>query len=491
MSTFNWWMRASTLFLLWAATAVALPAQTFKTLRSFDDTDGWSLRAGLVQGVNGNLYGTTYYGGADNYGTVFEISPSGTLTTLRTFDSTDGGYPSAGLVQATNGNLYGTTYGGGAHAHGTVFEITPSGTPTTLHSFAGYPSDGALPYAELVQGTNGNFYGTTESGGAHNYGTVFEITPAGKLMMLYSFCSKTNCTDGYAPYASLVQGTDGDFYGTTLYGGTDGYGTVFEISLSGTLKTLYSFHRTDDGASPYAGLVQATSGDFYGTTELGGTGSACTGGCGTVFKISPSGTLTTLYSFDHGEGAVIDGAFPYAGLVQGTDGDLYGTTPNGGVKGLSEYCEHQGCGTVFKITPGGTLTTLYRFCLEGDCPDGSSPLAALIQDTDGSFYGTTETGGTSSACAGGCGTVFSLSVGLGPFVETLPASGAVGAAVKILGTDLTGATKVTFNGKAATFKVASSSEITATVPADATTGTVKVIDPSSTLSSNVPFRVTP
>jgi uncharacterized repeat protein (TIGR03803 family) len=483
MSTSNWWMRACVLFLLWAATAVALPAQTFKTLKSFDGTDGAYPYAGLVQGANGDLYGTTYDGGTDNYGTVFEITPTGTLMTLLSFD-TGGRYPYAGrLVQATNGNFYGTTYQGLAgDVHGTVFEITPEGKPTTLHSFAGYPSDGAYPYAGLVQGTNGNFYGTTGEGGTYNDGTVFEITPSGTPVWVYSFCHKSGCPDGELPYAGLVQGTDGDFYGTTVYGGTHNDGTVFEITPSGTLKTLLSFDRTD-GAWPYAGLVQATNGNFYGTTEVGGTGTACTGGCGTVFEITPSGTLKTLHSFD-----ASDGKFPEADLVQGTDGKLYGTTR--GINGLThEYCEHQDqvCGTVFEIsTDGGTLTTLYRFCLQGDCPDGSLPSAALVQDTDGSFYGATESGGTDND-----GTVFSLSVGLGPFVETLPASGAVGAAVKILGTDLTGATKVTFNGTEATFSVDSSSEISTTVPADATTGTLKVIDPRGTLSSNVPFRVTP
>jgi uncharacterized repeat protein (TIGR03803 family) len=369
MSTFNWWMKASILFLLWAATAVVLPAQTFKTLRSFDDTDGWSVRAGLVQGTNGDLYGTTYFGGAEGYGEVFEISPSGTLTTPRSFDVTDGDHPSAGLVQATNGDLYGTTVGGGCC--GMIFKITPSGAPTILHRFAGSPSDGADPAAGLVQGTDGNFYGTTVIGGAHNAGTIFKITPSGTLTMLYSFCYKTKCTDGVNPYAGLVQGTDGNFYGTTEYLGAHGAGTVFKITPSGTLTTLLSFDGTD-GASPYAGLVQGTDGNFYGTTA--GGGSFCSpSGCGTVFKITPSGTPIWVYSFD-----AADGRSPEAGLVQGTDGNLYGTTANGGVSGLSEYCEHVGCGTVFKITPSGKLTTLYRFCLEGDCPDGSEVAPARV-----------------------------------------------------------------------------------------------------------------
>ena len=237
-----------------------------------------------------------------------------------------------------------------------------------------------------------------------------------------------------------------------------------------TFTTLQSFDLTH-GADPYAGLVQATDGNLYGTTVGGGAKNY-----GTVFRIAPSGTLATLYSFCSKSGCT-DGGSPYSGLVQATDGNFYGTTLRGGARGV---------GTVFKITPSGTLTTLYSFCSKIGCTDGEYPEAALVQDTNGTFYGTTRTGG-----AHNYGTVFSLSVGRGPFVETQPTSGKVGAAVKILGTNLTGATSVTFNGTAAVFKVVSSSEITTTVPAGATTGKVKVVTPHGTLFSNVPFRVLP
>jgi uncharacterized repeat protein (TIGR03803 family) len=406
MRKFNLGMRACGIFLLWAATAVALPAQTFKTLHRFDGTDGKKPSAGLVQGIDGNLYGTTYIGGTstacfDGCGTVYKITPSGTLTTLHSFDGTDGSFVEAALVQGTDGQFYGTTESGGASSAcfegcGTVFKITPSGTLTTLHSFDG--TDGEWPYAGLVQGTNGKFYGTTS-------GTVFEMTPSGTLTTLHSF----DGTDGQWPQA-LVQGTDGKFYGTTAYGGANGYGTVFQIT--------------------------------------------------------PSGTLTTLHSFD-----LTDGANPHAALVQGTDGNLYGTTYEGGANGY---------GSVFNVTPGGTLTTLYSF----DTVENKHPHAALVQGTDGNFYGTTLEGRTIFT-----GTVFSLSVGLGPFVETQTTSGKVGKAVKILGTNLTGATSVTFNGTAATFTVISRSFIKTSVPVGATTGTVQVVTPGGTLSSNVPFTV--
>ena len=239
-------------------------------------------------------------------------------------------------------------------------EITPGGTLTTLHSFDWY--DGASPTGALVQGNDGNFYGTTYGGGAEpRDGTVFKITPGGALTTLYSFCAQANCPDGQQPYAGLVQGTDGNFYGTTLEGGANtgcslgsgSCGTVFKITPGGTLTTLYSFcsqHGCTDGGNPYAGLVQGSDGNFYGTTFGRGVN-----GYGTVFKITPAGALTSLYSFCSQTNCA-DGEYPHSGLVQASDGNFYGTTPEGGGGPI-----HQG-GTVFKITSSGTLTTLYNFC---------------------------------------------------------------------------------------------------------------------------------
>lgn len=482
------------IFVFWAAAVVASPAQTFTTLVNFDFTNGeFPLGMDLVQATDGNLYGTVQAGGAHGVGTVFKMTTAGVLTTIYNFCSegtcTDGEAPFAGLVQATNGDFYGTTDAGGAYGGGTVFEITPDGTMTTLHSFCvpAACADGAGPWAGLVQATNGNFYGTTGRGGANLDGTVFEITPAGALTTLYSFCALALCADGLGPVSGLVQATNGGLYGTTQEGGTSEYpnGTVFEVTPTGALTTLYSFcaqtHCTDGAFPyPYAALVQANNGDLYGTTLDGGAS-----GAGTIFKITPAGTLTTVYSFCVLANCA-DGAAPYTGLVQGSDGNLYGTTYGGGI----------GYGTVFKISPGGTLTTLHSFCAEknsdGYCTDGSYPQAGLTQDTNGKFYGTAYTGGSSTNCEGdgGCGTLFSLSVGLPAFVETQTTSGKVGAPVKILGTNLTSATSVTFNGTAATFTVVSKSEITTTVPTGATTGTVEVKTSSGTLKSNVKFRVT-
>jgi uncharacterized repeat protein (TIGR03803 family) len=486
MIKFTWCTKACGIFLLWAATAVALSAQTFTTLHNFDGADGGKPYAAPIQATNGDLYGTTSQGGAHGNGTIFKITPGGALTTLDSFDGTDGADPYVGLVQGTDGNFYGTTFYGGANSCGgigcgTVFKITPGGTLTTLLSFDS--TDGANPYAGLVLAPNGNFYGTTEFGGAYSGGTVFKITPSGTLTTLYNFCSQdgNSCRDGTYVQAGLVQGTDGNIYGTTVFGGKAnscvgfgylGCGTVFKITPGGTLTILHDFDKTD-GNYPAGTLVQGADGDFYGTT-LGGGANCVPYGCGTVFKITPKGTLTTLHSFDG-----TDGIEPEAGLVQATNGNFYGTTSWGGT--------NPG-GTIFKITPGGNLTTLYNF---GHGGHGNQPSMDLAQATNGTFYGTTQYGGPNADCYmdSTCGTVFILSVGLGPFVETQPTSGAVGTAVTILGTNLTGATSVAFSGTAATFTVVSASEITTTVPTSATTGTVQVVTPRGTLSSNVPFRV--
>jgi uncharacterized repeat protein (TIGR03803 family) len=487
LGNLSWEGRACAFFVLCAATAIRLSGQTLTTLHSFAGTrDGSGPPAGLVQATNGDLYGTTTTGGPNGSGTIFKITAEGTLTTLYSFfcdhlgACPDGQTPSAGLVQATNGDFYGTTE---LYPYGTVFKVTPSGTLNTLYQFCSQSecSDGDTPLGGLVQATNGDIYGTTIGGGVIGEGTVFKMTPNGQLTTIYSFCSQADCTDGWNPAAGLIQIANGDLYGTTsLGGGPCDCGTVFKITPTGSLTTIYRFclqSGCPDGEEPYGGLVQATNGDLYGITENGGANA----NSGTVFKITPGGTLTTLYSFCS-QPECTDGELPYGGLVQATDGNLYGTTVLGGAYG--QPYDKQG-GTVFKITPKGELTTLYSFCSQPECTDGSEPTAALIQDTNGNLYGTTFGGG-----AAGLGTIFSLSVGLGPFVETQTKSGAVGSTVKILGTDLNGASSVTFNGTSALFTVSSSgTEITATVPAGATTGTVKVVTLNGTLSSNVPFRV--
>jgi uncharacterized protein (TIGR03437 family) len=512
--------RACGVFVLWATTVIALPAQTLTTLHVFGGLDGKTPYAELVQATNGDFYGTTSSGGANanGGGTVFKITTSGTLTTLYSFCSLAGCTDGAGankLIQATDGDFYGTTSSGGANSCifgttdygcGTVFQITPSGTLTTLYSFcaqSGCP-DGETPNAGLVQGTDGNFYGTTSGGSngsnlcqfgeANGCGTVFKITPSGTLTTLYRFCALAGCTDGSRPRA-LVQATDGDFYGTTSGGegdygnGPAFFGTVFKITPSGTLTTLYRFCALagcPDGEYPEAGLIQGTDGNFYGTTAFGGTNGGPTGfGAGTVFKITPSGTLTTLYRFCALAGCP-DGEEIWAGLVQATDGDFYGTTRNGGANGGPSGIGAGG--TVFKMTPSGTLTTLYNFCSLAGCPDGETLNAGLVQGTDGNFYGTTVEGGGSADD----GTIFSLSVGLGPAVPAVNAEGvlnsgsyttqgvAPGSIVSIFGTNLAASmaaagaiplptalsdvTSVTFNNIPAGLYFVSEKQINAQLP---------------------------
>lgn len=383
-------------------TSMPTKAQQLTTLYSFCPqqtcTHGDYPEAGLVQGSDGNFYGVTAYGGANGisgWGTVFTITPAGALTTLYTFCAeircTDGEFPYGGLVQGNDANFYGTASAGGilTVSGGTAFKVSPSGEFIRLYAFCSQINctDGYFPVG-LVQGSDGDFYGTTSGGGDFSGGTVFKITPDGAFTRLYSF----DWTHGKLPLAGVVQGSDGNFYGTTWEGGAKRSGTIFRITPSGALTTLYSFcsqaHCTD-GAAPRAGLVQGSDGNFYGTAEGGGAG-----GGGTVFKITPDGAFTRLYSFCSTTNCA-DGKFPLAALVQGSDGDFYGVTSGGG----NFYS-----GVAFKITPDGAFTKLYTFCSQRGCRDGQSP-NALVQGSDGNFYGTTQSGGAHLV-----GTVFKLSL---------------------------------------------------------------------------------
>jgi uncharacterized repeat protein (TIGR03803 family) len=376
----------------------------------------------------------------------------------------------AGLTLAADGSFYGTTLSGGSHSMGTIFKVTSEGILHTLHTFCSEAdcADGGYPASLLVEGTDGNFYGTTSAGGLNGYGTAFKMTPHGTLTTLYAFCSEANCVDGEYPYGALAQAGDGNFYGTAYEGGAYGGGTVFEMTPQGNLTTLYSFcleAECEDGELPHGGLVQGSDGNFYGITSEGGTY-----GVGTVFEITTGGTLTTLQSFDNG-----DGSDPLGGLVQAADGNFYGTTSGGGTGG--------GLGTVFKITAAGALTTLHSF----DYSDGDGPWGGVWQATDGMLYGTAESGGSY-----GYGTAYSLSVGLSRFVETIPAFGNVGENITILGNDLKGSTVVNFSGTPAATFTASSTAIQVTVPAGATTGRVEVVTASGrVLKSNEQFQIIP
>ncbi len=336
-------------------------------------------RGAVIQGSDGNFYGTTGGGGRSNLGTVFKVTTNGMLTILLSFNGTNGSYPYAGLAVGNDGDFYGTTAGGGSSDWGTVFRITTNGTLTTLVSFTG-AADGGAPSGRLTLGSDGRFYGTTKVGGTigFGYGTVFGVTSNGTRTTLASF-SETN---GKFPYGGLIFGNDGLLYGTTAEGGSDGYGTVFKVTTNGTLTSLFSFKGLYDanGASPTAGLSLGDDGNLYGTTYSGGIGN------GTAFRITTNGTLTTLVTF-----GFLEGAHPNE-LTLGSDGNFHGTTQLGG---------SEGNGTMFRMTTNGTLTTLVSFAYNG--ASGWSPATGLTLGSDGNFYGT--------ASAPGGGTVFQVTPG--------------------------------------------------------------------------------
>lgn len=465
--------------MLCAATAIISPAQTKLTwVYSFTGNPGANPGLGnLVQGPDGNLYGTTEVSvGAE--GTVFKISTAGKLKTLYVFCTEgepclSGARPLGGLALASNGMFYGTTSLGGSPGDGTVFRITSAGKFKWLYDF-GTTTNGSEPWAAPFQAANGLLYGSTSLGGSKNDGTLYEMTTAGTNASALSFTGP----NGIYPYARLIQGADGTLYGTTSQL-KSGNGTVFAVTENEGFKTLHKFTGATGGGFPTGGLVQARNGTFYGTTSTGG--SHLTGG--TVFSITAAGTFKTIYNFCAKPNCT-DGAHPMASLIQASDGNLYGTTYNGGTN--TESC-NGGCGTIFRITTAGKLTTVYNFCSQSECVDGYYPESGLVQATNGSFYGTTFYGGK----LGSPGTVYSLSLGLAPFVKALPTLGTAGATAMILGDNLTGTTNVSFNGIPAAFTVVSDTEITATVPTGAATGMIEVKTPSGALKSNVPFVVTP
>lgn len=462
-------------FLSLALFALIVPhgtAQTYTTLASFDSPiSGTAPYVAPIQGPNGNFYGTAGESGPNGEGTIYDVTPSGTLTVLHSFEGADGGWPQAPFIMTAAGNLFSTTFAGGESNLGAIYEVTTNGTVTTLHSFDG--TDGVNPVAGVILARDGNFYGVT-SGTNAPYGTIFKFTPAGKLTTLHSFCLNSACLDGAFPYASLVQGTDGKLYGTAANGGAHGGGTIYRITPAGSLSVLYAFcslRNCADGTYATTGLIQGTDGNFYGTTTQGGAF-----GGGTVFKITPAGTYSVLHTFC-AESSCADGSGPNGPLVQASDGDFYGTTQVGGT--------HLNTGVVFKLTPAGQYSTLYDFCSQTSCTDGSAPYAPLMQGTDGSLYGTTAEGGSTNS-----GVVFQVSAGLPAFAEAVPDFGRIGAQVMILGNRLIGTTRVSFTGITAAFTVVSDTEILATVPTGATTGKVTLTTTHGNLETSVSFQVT-
>jgi uncharacterized repeat protein (TIGR03803 family) len=409
---------------------------------------------------------------------VFKITTKGVFTTLHTFGTesvshtnADGAAPQSGLVRGRDGALYGTTLSGGANGTGTVYRITTSGDFTTLHSFSIRNSDatnpdGIRPYACLILGRDGTLYGTTEGGGIGGGGTVFRITISGSLTTLHSFkrWRRDGTREGADLVSGLVQANDGTLYGTTVGGGATGRGTVFKLTTTGVFSTLHSFTGSD-GAAPESGLVQGRDGELYGTAEAGGI-STDLGPAGTVFKITTSGVFTLLHRFDGR-----DGAGPEATLIQGKDGNLYGTT----------LFARPGGGTVFRITPSGLLTTLHRFY--GDFKGDSVEPYDLIQGADGNLYGTTSGDGYH-------GIIFKLT--MTPVISGLsPTLGAVGNSVTLTGANFTEATAVKVGRVSAKFTIHSDMSLTLVVPTGAKSAKITVVNPFGTGTSSKVFKVTP
>jgi len=436
--------------------------------------------------------GNTNYCPSIGCGTVFRTTRQGTINDVY-FTPEVGLYPRSGLLLATDGNYYGITSDGGSNMNGcyngscgTIFLVSPGGKLTNLYSFCALPdcADGFYPFGALTEGTDGQLYGTTSQGGsAGGGGTIFKLTTAGALTTLYSFPCQNGCPEGSQPESQLIQSNDGYFYGTTEFGGNFGCpdfgcGTIFRISPKGILTTLHRFNGEDGW--DIGGLSQSPDGTLYGTSFLGGDLSCDKPyGCGLLFSINALEGFNVLHIFE-----ATDGIGPFGTLTIATDGNIYGTTS--GLKNPGVYND----GTIFRITPSGELTTLHGF----NGSDGFDPAGGLFQGTDGKFYGTTADGGNFSCSQGegqGCGSIFSLDVGLTPFVIFVQRSARVNQVAGILGRGFTGTTSVSFNGTAASFMVASNTFIKATVPPGATTGYVTVTTPGGKLTSNVPFHVLP
>jgi uncharacterized repeat protein (TIGR03803 family) len=410
--------------------AIAVPsqAQTYSVFALLKPPNAGS--GTFVQGFDGNFY--TVGGGTNGEGGILRLTPQGTPATIYSFcaqaQCAVGSQPNS-LILGRDGNFYGTTNKGGTAneaggGDGTAFKITAKGVLTTLHSFCGSCGEGTVPNS-LAQAVNGSFYGTTFLGGANNAGTIFKMTAQGVVTTLYSFCSVSNCADGKNPNAPLLVGSDGNLYGTT----NAEPATLFKITPTGKFTLLHTFCANGnpclDGITPAGALVQGSDGNLYGNNQGGGTG-----GGGTIYKITTTGQLTTLFNLCNKKPCPsFNGFDPEGGLTLASDGNFYGTTLFGGDRAIGGC--GQGCGTIFQLTPEGAVTALYEFCQQAKCPDGKSPITTLLQGTDGNFYGSAN---PPNGCNNGCSLSFKFNAGLAPFVKTLPTTGKAGSTSSFLET---------------------------------------------------------
>jgi uncharacterized repeat protein (TIGR03803 family) len=439
----------STLALVLALSAPAVLAQTVTNVVNFNGANGASpFIVTLAQGRDGKLYGTTYSGGANGLGAVVRINLStGSSVVLHSFDGTNGSYPGAGLTLATDGNYYGTTVYGGSADIGVLYKITAAGTYTVLHQFTG-GSDGSYPYGPPIEARDGSLYGTTSGVPNSNASTIYKLTRSGSYSVVYTFDQVTSGNSAYG----LTQGSDGLLYAAPDIGGADGCGTIVKVTILGVLKATHPFTCRNGGAQPVGIPAQASDGNYYGTTLVGGTGG------GVLYKLTPAFGVSILHDFSGTD------VKPQGTLVQGTDSNLYGTSES----------------ALYSWSLSGAYSTLYTFTVN---PFNSG---GLVQHTNGLFYGA-----ASSAGAYSLGFIYSLNMGLGPFVTFVHAQGKIGATAQILGQGLTGTTSVTFNGIAASFAVVSDTYLSAVVPSGAATGPVVVTTPGGTLTSNKNFTVSP
>ena len=514
-------------------------AQTYTDIHDFDTPllASPQFPGILAQGRDGNLYGTAPLGGTLGRGGVFQITPAGAYSVVFNLDGTHGSNPYGGLTLGADGNFYGSAYNSSDFIFGNVFQITPGGTITVLHSFS--LPEGVSPYAPPIQGTDGNFYGVTSTGGLDGVGTVYKITSGG-FSVLFQF----DVTHGSTPIAPLIQAKDGNFYGTTKVGGTFGFGTAFKITPAGALTVLYNFDSTH-GSNVFSPLVQGSDGNFYGTTRNGGTKN----NGGVVFKLTSAKKLTVLYNFD-ATGATPDGASPYAGLVQANDGKYYGVTAAGGTNAAGTLFQITSTGIYSKLYdfvaatgsfPSATLRQHTNGKLYGEATNGgahghgalfsfdlglkpfiivkpSSGVPLQVVDILGAgFLGlknvkfngqlasanifsdtyitspvafAATTGSVTAAIANSTLKSNQKFLVIPVILSISPGSGAVGSSVVITGNSFTGATKVTFGGgKAIVKSVDSYTQITATVPANAKTGKIQVTTPGGVATSSTDFTV--
>jgi uncharacterized repeat protein (TIGR03803 family) len=369
INTFNLYM-SWCVFIGVTTLVIPLKAQTTEVvLHNFGyPLQGANASAGVIRDSLGNLYGTTTKGGLAKAGVVYKVDTAGRQSVLYSFTgSADGGTPSSGVIRDSAGNFYGTTYSGGSAGLGTVYKLDTSGHETVLHSFTG-GADGATPIGGVIRDAAGNLYGTTINGGPSNAGVVYKINTTGQENILYNFGGGA---DGAGPTCGVIRDAAGNLYGTTAGGGS-GYGTVYKLDTTGHETVLHSFTAGQDGVTPQAGVTRDSAGNLYGTTIGGGLGFT-----GVVYKVTPTGGESVLYSFTGGS----DGGFPYAGVVRDSAGNLYGAATIGGPSSG---------GVVYKLDPAGHQTVLYGF---GMGAGGSSPDSAPVLDSAGNLYGTTELGG--------------------------------------------------------------------------------------------------